>query len=104
MKINGKTYKTPELNFNSMCDLEDMGIQIKDMGKKPLTTIRGFLALALNGDSELAGQEIAEHLTKGGKLDDLSEELNKAVSESDFFRALNKDTAEGNPESENEKA
>ena len=40
MKINGTTYKMPELNFNAMCQLEDMGISLADFDKKPMAAIR----------------------------------------------------------------
>lgn len=34
--LNGKEYKAKELDFNAMCELEDMGIDLmsQDAGKK----------------------------------------------------------------------
>ena len=89
MKINKKIYKIPELNYNTICTLEEMGISLTDMDKKILSTVRGFLALAMNGDYEKAGKEMEEHLRNGGSLDETLEEINKAVEESGFFQALN---------------
>ena len=90
MIINNKNYTIPELNFNTICTLEEMGISLTDMDKKILSTVRGFLALAMNGDYEKAGKEMEEHLENGGSLDEMLEEINKAVEESGFFQALNK--------------
>lgn len=87
MKINGKNYKVPELTFNAMCELEDMGVSITSLDKKPMATIRGFLALAI-GDTEQAGKELEEHIVNGGKLDDVISDITRAVQDSNFFRAL----------------
>ena len=87
MTINGNKYKIPELTFNSMCELEDMGIALTTLDKKPMATIRGFIALAV-GDTDKAGKELEAHITSGGKLDEILEEIQKAVSESGFFRSL----------------
>lgn len=54
MKINGTEYTMPELNFNTMCKLEDMGVSLTEMDQKVLTTVRGFLALAMDDDLEKA--------------------------------------------------
>lgn len=89
MKINNKIYKIPELNYNTICILEEMGISLTDMDKRVFSTVRGFVALAMNGDYEKAGEEIEEHLKNGGSLDEVLEEINKAVEESGFFQALN---------------
>lgn len=87
MKINGKTYKMPELNFNAMCQLEDMGISLADFEKKPMAAIRGFLALAI-GDTETAGRELEAHIVNGGDFTDIVGEITKAVQDSGFFQAL----------------
>ncbi len=92
MVINGKNYKIPELSFNAMCTLEEMGVSLTSMDKKILSTVRGFLALAMGGDLDRAGKEMEEHLAAGGGLDDMMTEINKAVESSGFFRALNKTT------------
>ena len=96
MKINGTEYTMPELNFNTMCKLEDMGVSLTEMDQKVLTTVRGFLALAMDDDMEKAGMEIEQHLASGGSLDPLMESINKAVNESGFFRALSKSQEKGN--------
>lgn len=89
MKINNKIYKIPELNYNTICILEEMGISLTDMDKRVFSTVRGFVALAMDGNFEKAGEEIEEHLNNGGSLDEILEEINKAVEESGFFQTLN---------------
>lgn len=36
MKINGTEYTMPELNFNTMCKLEDMGVSLTGNGSESL--------------------------------------------------------------------
>lgn len=100
MIINNIGYTLPELNFNTMCQLEEMGIALTDMDKKVLTTVRGFLALAMDGDIEKAGKELEQHLSKGGSLDQMLQEINKAVETSGFFRALSQGRQTGNGQGE----
>lgn len=96
MKINGKTYKMPELSFNAMCQLEDMGISLEDLDKKPMAAIRGFLALAI-GDTETAGKELEAHIVNGGDFSEIADEIAKAVQNSGFFQALSvKQTRQSN--------
>ena len=47
MKINNSEYRIPELNFNAMCALEELGASFTEMDKKVLSTVRAFLALAM---------------------------------------------------------
>ncbi len=99
MTINGKTYKMPELSFNAVCQLEDMGISLADFDKKPMAAIRGFLALAI-GDTETAGRELEAHIVNGGDFTEIIGEISKAVQESGFFQALSTKQAVHSKESE----
>lgn len=99
MIINGSKYTIPELDFNAMCMLEDMGVSLTEMDRKVLSTVRGFLALAMGGDHDKAGREMEAHLASGGSLDELVSEVNRAVSESGFFQALAKVKAARDTES-----
>lgn len=101
MKLNGKTYNLPELNFNTMCVLEDMGISLSDINHRTFNTIRGFVALAV-GDAETAGKEIDAHIKNGGKLNEITKEIKTAIAESDFFQALGASQTEGNVPSQTE--
>lgn len=104
MIINGNEYKIPELNFNAMCDLEDMGVVLSNMEEKMLSTVRGFIALSMGGDIQRAGKEFEAHLASGGSIENIVEEINKAVSESGFFQALSQDKAKGYQESKRKEA
>ncbi len=88
MKINDREYVIPELNFNAMCRLEEMGASFTDMDKKVLSTVRAFLALAMGGDIEEAGMEIEKHIASGGGFDEMMKDISRAVEESGFFQAL----------------
>jgi hypothetical protein len=88
MFINNKEIKLPDINFNTMCDLESMGVSIVSMQAKPLITVRAFTALAMNADLETAGKEVEQHLFNGGKLLDMLNEINKAVEDSGFFQKM----------------
>lgn len=89
-EINNKKYKAAEIDFNFICDLEDMGISISEFNKKPLAVARAYFALCATADKDVAGLEIQSHMINGGKLDELYEALGDAVEKSDFFQALNK--------------
>lgn len=102
MTINGKIYKMPELSFNAVCQLEDMGISLADFDKKPMAAIRGFLALAI-GDTETAGRELEAHIVNGGDFTEIIGEISKAVQESGFFQALSTKQAAHSKEREKEK-
>lgn len=86
MKINGKIYEAPSLNFESMCKLEDWGISVSDLSRRPLACLSGFVALAIGGNLASGRAEINAHIENGGNLDELADELNKAVEDSSFFR------------------
>ena len=83
--VNGKTYKSKELDFNAMCDLEDMGVSMVDIKSKNMSLIRAYLAFCGNISAEEAGDEIILHLKNGGKFDEIMEELKVAIENSDFF-------------------
>jgi hypothetical protein len=87
--INSKKYLPAEVDFNFICDLEDMGIEIKDFASKPMAVARAYFALCAKIDIENAGKEIQKHIINGGKLDELYDSLSEAVEKSDFFQALN---------------
>ena len=88
MTINGKTYKPVDLDFNAICDLEDLGISLQDIQNKNLSLIRAFLMMSGNMTKEEAGAEIQAHLASGGNFESLAEPLGKAFEESGFFQAL----------------
>lgn len=95
MTINGKVYKAKEVDFNFMCELGEAGIDIADISKKLIPTVRVYAAYCMNTDLDTAGVEINEHLISGGAFDDITNIFTEKIEDSDFFRALTK-TAETN--------
>ena len=96
LRINGKDYKELEIDFNAVCELEDMGIKIFNLkGVSAAKIARAYAALCMGGADmlEVAGAEINQHVVNGGELAPITEAFGKAVSESGFFQAL-KATAE----------
>lgn len=87
--INGRQYKAAAVDFNFVCDLEDMGISLSEFKSKPMAIARAYFALCANASKDVAGVELQSHMVNGGKLEELYEVLGKQIEESDFFRALN---------------
>lgn len=87
--VNEKSYKAKDFDFNLVCDLEDMGISLDQIKKKPLSVVRAYFGMCAGKSKEFAGKEMEEHLKKGGKLDDVMDAMSEAMEESDFFRSLN---------------
>lgn len=92
IEINGKAYKPKELDFNAICDMEEMGVSIFEANNKGLTSLRAYLAIIAECSPEQAGNEIGEHIAKGGNIDKLAEAFAEAVKESTFFRTAEKAT------------
>lgn len=96
IEINGKAYKPAELDFNTMCDMEDLGVSIFETENKGLSAVRAYLAVSAGISKEEAGAEIGEHIANGGSLEVLSEAFSEAVRESTFFRTPAKATTKKN--------
>lgn len=95
--INNRRYEAKEFDFNLICDLQDLGINILDMSNiksNPTSVIRAYAALCIGTDKEVAGDEIQQHVLNGGNFDDILTAFQKMMEESDFFQALNKTTEE----------
>lgn len=86
--VNGTEYKAKPFDFNLVCDLEDMGIALEDMGDKKMSMIRAYFAICTGKGSEFAGKELNAHFVGGGKFDGIVEAMNKEMEVSDFFRTL----------------
>lgn len=86
--VNNKLYKAKPFDFNMLCDLEEQGLSIEDIEKKPMSLIRTYLAFCAGIDKDRAGKEIEEHVIAGGNFDAVTEVLAAEMEESGFFRAL----------------
>lgn len=98
--INGKRYTAKPFDFNTVCNLEENGVSLSEMTKKPMSMARAYFALCFNGSIEDAGKEIQAHIVAGGDFNDLYKAMGDEMSESDFFQALNKAQTQENPEME----
>ena len=101
--INEKRYQAKPFDFNTVCDLEDNGVSLAEMTKKPMSMARAYFALCLNGDKEKAGNEIQEHVKHGGNFNELYTVMGEEMNDSDFFRALNQKEEEETPAVEGKK-
>ena len=90
--VNGTEYKAKPFDFNLVCDLEDMGISLEDMGNKKMSMVRAYFAICAGKGNEFAGKEINAHLVGGGKFNGIIEAMNKEMEISDFFQAISKGT------------
>lgn len=93
-RVNNKIYKAVPFNFNTVCDLEDSGVPLQEMQKKPMSMLRAYFAICYKGDKDAAGDEINAHVLNGGDFNELYEVMGAEMNESDFFQALNKKSDE----------
>lgn len=94
MKINGVEYRNVPLDFNAVCKLEDMGVDITSVDEKVMTTARAYAALCMRKPMGAAGEEIEKHVMNGGSLNEIYEAFAAEVEKSGFFRALQKQAEE----------
>ena len=92
--LNGRTYKAKEFDFNLLCDLEEQGLSLEDIDKKPMSLIRTYVAFCGNITKEQAGLEVERHVENGGKVTDIIEAMSDQMNNSGFFRSLQQETEE----------
>lgn len=85
IKLNGKEITPKPLTFNTICDLEDRGFDMSDLGNHMLSTIRIFVSLWAKCSAEEAGDMIEGHISNGGDLGELTDAITEAMNESGFF-------------------
>ena len=85
--INGRNYAVPEMNFDAVCELEEKGINILNMGEnmKIATMVRGLVAWIMKTDLKTASNEIQKHIQNGGNIMDIMDSFSAAVEDSGFF-------------------
>lgn len=94
-EINGRKYVSQEFTYNTICDLQDAGINIDAMGDRSASMVRAFFSIWSGMTLEEAGAELGKHMMAGGNLDAIGAAINDSMENSDFFRSLAK-TAEAN--------
>ena len=97
-KLNGKEVTAKEFDYNLMCDMEDIGFDLEDFGEKPLSALRGYVALCKNCTVEKAGKEISDHIAKGGNTDEVMEVMMNKLENSDFFQGQQENKTEKDTE------
>ena len=88
MIINGKELKL-EISFNTICQLEDMGVSLGE-DRKTMSMLRGFVAIGLGISPDEAGVEIEKFIEGGGDITELVKVMSDAMENSGFFQALAK--------------
>ena len=100
MTINGKFYREAELDFNAVCEMENMGVSIQNIDDNIMSAARAYAAICMRKPLRLAGAEIEAHIVNGGTLADILEPFNKKAEESGFFQALRKKAEEDQAEAQ----
>ena len=85
--INNKTVEIKPINFAAICELEELGFDVKKVGSKTFSSIRSAVAYHMGITLEQASVEIESHFKSGGSVDDIVPLLD-AIVESDFFDSL----------------
>lgn len=101
-EVNGRIYKAREFDFNFLCDLEEQGLSLDDVEKKPMSLVRTYFMFCAGLSKENAGKEIESHIEKGGDFTDIVEVISEQMQDSGFFRSLNKRAEEGEGETSTE--
>lgn len=101
-KVNNKEYKAKPFDFNLVCDLEDMGVSMEEMGQKSMSTVRGYFGLCAGLGRESAGAELQAHIVGGGDFSELLEAMSAEMNNSDFFRSLSERAETENAEMQTE--
>lgn len=103
-EINGKVYHAKPIDFNAICDLEDLGLDVSDIFNKQMKGARAYLAFCGGMDVESAGLEIQAHVISKKNINDIIEAMQNAVIESDFFRPFTQGAEEETQEDQAEAA
>jgi len=88
MIINGTEYRNVPITFNVVCRLEEMGVNVSDMGSHMLTAVRAYAAICMKKNKKETGIEIEQHITNGGTMNDIITPFAEEVEKSDFFQNL----------------
>lgn len=90
--VNGKTFKAAEFTFNTICQLESMGLSLDNISSMPMSMIRGYIAISAKITAEQAGQEMEQHIINGGNFEDVGAVMSAQIEDSGFFQTLSQKT------------
>ena len=93
MRIGEKDYRIPDISFKTVIDLEKITGQtfnelVNQMQRGSMTATAILFSIAIDYDIDKATELISQFFVEGGSLDDLMKEINKALEDSSFFKAL----------------
>lgn len=99
--VNGQIYKAHDFDYNTMCDLEEMGVGFDEgLANKSSALVRAYFAICAGISKAEAGKQIAQHIVSGGSMDAVVDAMVSAMNESDFFRKLKTQSEETEPDTE----
>lgn len=87
--INEREYVAKPFDFNTICDLEDMGVSLEEAQTKPMSMVRAYFAICTGRGKDYAGKELEAHIINGGAFEDVILAMSHEMENSDFFRNLN---------------
>lgn len=87
--IGGKDYILPKIDFNAVCELEDLGFDFSKVDKKMMSTGRALLAFVMGTDIQTASRAFEKELKVNKEaMNTIFVPLFNMISESDFFREM----------------
>lgn len=97
MRIGENDYRIPDISFKTVTDLEKITGQtfneiVNQMQRGSMTAHAILFSCAINYDIDKATDLISEFFVGGGSMDELTKEINEALDESSFFKALLRNT------------
>lgn len=90
VKINGKAYAVPELNFRHSKLMEQMGLPVEGMVSRKylFTAVSAFTAITVGCEPEQADHLVEQHILGGGDLEGIYKAYLTALNDSAFFASL----------------
>lgn len=90
VKINGKAYVVPELNFRHSKLMEQMGLPVEGMVSRKylFTAVSAFTAITVGCEPEQADHLVEQHILGGGDLEGIYKAYLTALNGSAFFKKL----------------
>ncbi len=93
MRIGDKDFRIPDISFGVVINLEKITGQtfneiVNQMQRGSMTATAIIFSCAVDCDIDEAVKLISQLFVDGGSMDDLQKEINDALDESSFFKAL----------------
>ena len=93
MRIGEKDYRVPDISFKTVIDLEKMTGQtfnelVNQMQRGSMTATAIIFSCGVDYDLDKATDLISQFFVDGGSMEELSKEINDALENSSFFKAL----------------